>query len=121
MPLDSADSCRCRIIGSTRAGVKPGLLRPVWAHSWRVVVPAGFLLLCGALSRGAMLPICCNLPPPPPPPPPPTFHFAVLCRYGGGGGQCRLLWGVWRCVGRYFSHRWGREALLWQTHCAADD
>ena len=30
-------------------GVKPGLLRPVWYHSWRIVVPSGILLLCGCI------------------------------------------------------------------------
>jgi hypothetical protein len=32
-------------------GEKPGLLRPVWQHSWRVVVPAGVLLLMGCLTQ----------------------------------------------------------------------
>lgn len=31
------------------AGVKPGLMRPVWYHSWRIVVPSGVLLLCGCM------------------------------------------------------------------------
>jgi hypothetical protein len=31
------------------AGTSPGLLRPVWFHSWRIVVPSGILLLCGCM------------------------------------------------------------------------
>eukprot|EP01052_Picozoa_sp_SAG31_P002038 SAG31_NODE_68_length_28153_cov_23.647717_20_plen_204_part_00 len=33
------------------AGEKPGLARPVWQHSWGVVVPAGFLLLGGVMMQ----------------------------------------------------------------------
>ena len=33
------------------AGTTPGLLRPVWYFAWRIVVPAGVLLLSGCLTQ----------------------------------------------------------------------
>jgi ABC-type multidrug transport system fused ATPase/permease subunit len=38
-------------VRAEKVGEKPGLLRPVWNHSWRIVVPAGVLLLSGCFMQ----------------------------------------------------------------------